>query len=317
MDNDNKVETTYKDRSLVLRIIGGFLLVAGLASFAIAAPEIYTIYFFTEGGRFHYEGFGFGSFLFAFIAVQVVGYYLIALVSIPLGYGHLALRTWARKLMLVALWVWLIIGAPIVLVAMFMMLSVKELTVAGALLLGVLFFLSYTAIPGALIWFYNTPNVRQTFINRDHRSYWIDSQPVSIMVACALFVFYIVSLNALLLFNGIFPFLNRLIFGFPGVILINISVVVLVLLIVGYLSKKIWAWWGSLIFIGALALSTILAFSNTSYADLLAQLAFPPTELDALDGIPLQGYHLALLVGGPMLLMLIVIVFTRREYKSG
>ena len=48
-----------------------------------------------EAGVGH-EGFGFGSFLFANIAVQVGGYYVIAMLLIPLGYGHVRVRRWAR-----------------------------------------------------------------------------------------------------------------------------------------------------------------------------------------------------------------------------
>ena len=42
---------------------------------------MYCFYLFSEGGRFHYEGFGFGSFMFGNIASQIVGYYLIAACS--------------------------------------------------------------------------------------------------------------------------------------------------------------------------------------------------------------------------------------------
>ena len=66
----------------------------------IGPLEMYCFYLFSEGGRFHYEGFGFGSFMFANIAAQIVGYYLIALVAIPLGYGHVKRLRWARTLSL-------------------------------------------------------------------------------------------------------------------------------------------------------------------------------------------------------------------------
>jgi hypothetical protein len=48
--------------------------------------------------------------------------------------------------------------------------------------------------------------------------------------------------------------------------------------------------------------------AQTSYAELLAWLQFAPTEMEALSGIPLQGYEAGLFVGLPMLACLGVIL---------
>jgi hypothetical protein len=75
-------------------------VLAGACAALIGPVELYTFYLFTAGGRFHYEGFGFGSLMFGNIAIQTAGYYLIALVCIPLGYGHLRSHDWSRKIAL-------------------------------------------------------------------------------------------------------------------------------------------------------------------------------------------------------------------------
>jgi len=106
----------YKDRSLVLALIGGFLLLVGLVAAFFGPIEMYCFYLFSEGGRFHYEGFGFGSFMFGNIACQIIGYYFIAALCIPLGYGHLKARRWARTLSLTLLECWLVVGAPLTVV---------------------------------------------------------------------------------------------------------------------------------------------------------------------------------------------------------
>ena len=51
-----------------------------------------------------------GSLAFAAHSGQIFGLYLVALVFVPLGYGHLLLRSWAYKLSLAALWSWLILA---------------------------------------------------------------------------------------------------------------------------------------------------------------------------------------------------------------
>jgi len=69
-------------------IVGALLVLAGGVAAVTGALAMYCIELFSEGGRFHDEGFGFGSFTFANIASQVVGTCLIALVFIPLGHGQ-------------------------------------------------------------------------------------------------------------------------------------------------------------------------------------------------------------------------------------
>jgi hypothetical protein len=176
----------HRDRTLVLVVIGGLLLLIGLAAALLGPVEMYCFSLFSEGGRFHYEGFGFGSFMFGNIASQIIGYYVIAMVLIPLGYGHLKTRRWARTLSLTLLWFWLVVGIPLTIVFLFILVTAKDLSLATVLIVIVLLALSYLVIPGVLIWFYRSRNVRLTFETRDPRSYWIERLPIPILVLCAL-----------------------------------------------------------------------------------------------------------------------------------
>ena len=125
----------HKDRTPVLAVIGALLLLVGVAAAVLGPVEVYCFYLFSEGGRFHYEGFGFGSLMFGVIAWQIIGYYAIALLFIPLGYGHVRPRRWARVLMLSLLYCGLIVGVPLMVVFL-LMLSVKDLSPTAALLRG-------------------------------------------------------------------------------------------------------------------------------------------------------------------------------------
>ena len=69
---------SFRDRRLILGAIGALLLVVGAIAAFYGPIEMYCFYMFSEGGRFHYQGFGFGSFMFGNIATQIIGYYLIA-----------------------------------------------------------------------------------------------------------------------------------------------------------------------------------------------------------------------------------------------
>jgi hypothetical protein len=101
-----------------------------------------------------------------------------------------------------------------------------------------------------------------------------------------------------------------------GILALAFSVLCLVFLIWGVLRQKAWAWWGSLLFVAFLASSSILTLALTSFSQLLALLRFPPAEMEFLDGLPLQGWHLAVFFGLPLLLMLGAIFLSKRHFDQ-
>jgi MFS family permease len=305
----------YKDRSRLLSVIGVLFLLGGIAIGLLGPLEMYCFYLFSDGGRFHYDGFGFGSFMFGNIASQIIGYYLIALMFIPLGYGHLKLRRWVRTLSLTLLWSWLVVGAPLIIVVFFILLGSKNLSLPVAL--AALFFLglSYFVFPGLLVRFYRGKNVRRTLETKDPRSYWMDDLPVPILVLSALYSFYIIMLHILILFNGMFPAFGVFRYGIQGIVLLDITIACLACITWGTLRRRLWAWWGSVIWLGLFTFSTILTFSISTYSAILSGLAFPPRELEFLAGIPVQGYHFSILVGIPLLTTWVIAIFSKRHFK--
>lgn len=304
----------HKDRSLPLALIGALLLIVGLVAAVMGPLEMYCFYLFTEGGRFHYDGFGFGSFMFGNIAAQIVGYYLIAAVLIPLGYGHLRRLRWARTFALSALGFWLVLGMPLMIVFLFVLLTAKELSPVVALVVVACLALSYPTLPALLIRFYRSAHVRLTFERQDPRSYWIEQIPQPVLVLCSLLFAYVVVLHVAILFRGVFPLFGILLFGLEGILFIDISTLSLLGLIWGLLKLKTWAWWGSLVFCVLMTSSVVVTLVLSDYQDILQQLRFPPTEMQALQGLPLRGVHLAAFLGVPLLITLGLILFSKRYF---
>jgi hypothetical protein len=48
----------------LIQVTSMILLVSGVLAAFIGPLEIYTFYAFIDGGRFHFDGFGFGSLMF-------------------------------------------------------------------------------------------------------------------------------------------------------------------------------------------------------------------------------------------------------------
>jgi hypothetical protein len=307
----------YQDRSPILVVFGVLLLLVGVGAALLGPIEIYCFYLFAEGGRLHYEGFGFGSFMFGNIAAQIIGYYLIAALLIPLGYGHLKVRRWARTLALTLVRFWLVVGMPLTVIVLFILVSSKDLSLVAGVMAVIALALSYLLLPGLLLRFYQSPSVRLTFESRDPNTYWIERLPRPALVLGALYVFYISALHVLILFNGIFPLFGVFVFDLQGILLLSVSIVILYGLVWGTLRLRPWAWWGGLAFFGLLTSSSIVTLLKVSYLDVLSEMKFAPTEMEALQGIPLQGFHFAVFFGIPLLLTLGVIIFSKRHFEGG
>ena len=307
----------HRDRSLILAVIGVVLLLVGLAAAFLGPVEMYCFYLFSENGRLHYDGFGFGSFMFGNIACQIVGYYVIAILCIPLGYGHLRVRRWTRTVSLTLLWFWRVVGLPLVILFFLVLVTAKDLSLAAVLMVVVALALSYLAMPGLLIRFYQSRDTRLTFETKDPEFHWMERLPRPILVLCSLYLFYAVVLHVPILFNGIFPLFGGFLFGLQGIVLLDVSIAFLVYLTWGTFKSRPWAWWGALIFFGLMTFSSILTFLKSSYADILSGMKFPPTEMRFLEGVPLQGFHLAAFFGVPLLATLGAIIVSKRHFKTG
>jgi hypothetical protein len=306
----------YRDRRLPLLLIGFLLLSVGLVAAFLGPIEMYCFYLFSDGGPFHYEGFGFGSFMFGNLALQIMGYYVIGLLFIPLGYGHVTMRRWVRPVAVALLWFWLVVGLPLIVVFFFVLVTAKDLSLLAILFACVVLLLSYFVVPGVLIRFYQGQNVRRTLESRESRPHWLESFPPPLLVLCSLYALYAVLYHVPIFFQGVFPFFGVFFFGLEGIVLLTISIAVLVCLIWGTFSRRRWAWWVALIYFASWALNSIWTFLQADYADLLSRMNFPPTEMEALAGVPLQGFHLAIFFGLPLLATLIVILLSKQHFVA-
>lgn len=304
------------DKGRILAVIGALLLLVGAAAAFLGPVEIYCFYLFTEGGRFHYEGFGFGSLMFASIAWQVVGYYAIASLFIPLGYGHLRLRRWVRVVSQSLLWCGLIQGLPLMIVFL-SMLSVKPLSPVASVFVVVALIIAYLTVPGLLIRFYKSEAVRRTFEARDANSYWVESLPMPVLVLIVLFIFYTVVLHVPIFFNGLFPLCGVWLSGLQGILALTVSILSLACLTWGVARQKTWAWWGSALYFAWLTFSSVLTLAQSGLADILSLMRFPPIEMELFDQVPLEGVHLAPFIGVPLGLTLVLISTSKRHFGSG
>jgi hypothetical protein len=294
-----------------LRLIGAGLLLAGLFAVFLGPVEMVCFYFFSEGGRFAYEGFGFGSFMFGNLSAQIMGYYLIGALLVPVGYGTLTLQRWARHLTLAALRFWVVAGLPLILAFFFVLVSSKEVTPPTAIVASVLLVAAYLLLPGLGARFYDSPGTRQSFRERETSATWIEGIPVPILALGYVFAFYLLVLHTHIYFNGMFPLFGAWLSGLPGIVAIDIGILTLAVVLWGTLRRSVWGWWGGLAYFSLMALSYVLTLLSSTWQGILSTADFPAYEIAILQGIPAQGYHLAIIVGVPFALTIWLIVRSR------
>jgi len=312
-----KQSSDFKDRipRLLLQVIGVILILGGVFSFVVGPVEIYTYSLFTEGGRFHYDGFGFGSLMFGMITVQVAGYYAIAFITIPLGWGHLKFKPWTRKAALTLIWDWMAIGFPLTIIAFFMLFTSKNLPSSSLPILILAFIALYPAGPLLARWFYNRPGIQNAFENQGNSPSWID-KPQIILVTTSLMAFTALALHLPLVFNGVFPFFNQFLSGLNGYMVIDGCILLSAILAWGLYRGSLTAWSVSIVYLIALIASSVSAFLLVPPTGIFSLLDLAEIEVDAVSNIPLQGYMLAIFFSLPLLFCLGLLLVSKKHYIS-
>jgi MFS family permease len=304
-----------------LRTVGVALILVGIVAAYYGPLEIFVFYLFSEGGRFYYDGFGMGSFWFAALVVQNIGYYVIAALFIPVGIGHVKLRRWALSLTQLYIWFWL--GAGILLFGDFILLipSVLRLDLNQDVLLfqlvtvGVssLFFL--VLLPILALWLYKRETVKSAFEEHDSNKYWTERYPFPLLALLLLYVIMIVAMHTAIFFQGLFPMFGQILLGRPAAYIIALCILILGILIYGTVQLKKWAWWSSLVYVSLLTVSSVMSFSGHRFYDIIVMMNLPAYEMELIDKmVVLHDYPLVGLFAAPLLITLGLVIYSRRYF---
>lgn len=306
-----------KDKAgLLIKILGILQLAIGLFSLGIAPLEIYSYYLISEGGRFYYDGFKIGSFLYGLIFAQIIGYYFIAFIFITIGYGHLKLKVWALKLSKSCIWLWIIAGLPIM-IFFLPLLSMKEIDVQYPILFAAsIIILIIAIIPGLLLAFYNQNNVKKLFKNRNYSEAVIRNIPMNAYLLLLVYILYIMIFHIMLFYKGIFPFFGTILIDFKGLLFHDLCILLMFLFIYGLIKRKFWTWILSITFFVLMSISTITTLINYQYINMIELLDFPKVENDIFMKLPLKSSYIIMAIVGILLLTIVLILKTKNYYNK-
>src|SRR5690348_5365557 len=161
----------------------------------------------------------------------------LAVALVWLGIGSMMARRWARALLLIFSWSWLIGGLFGSVSAAFVMPQVLSQQSAangssgnpamppvpiGAIMVIMLVFMGtfFGLLPAIWIYFYKSPHVKATCVARDPVTRWTDACPLPVLAAS---LWLLVGVPMLLLMpvsaHGVMPFFGMFLAGLPGSLL--------------------------------------------------------------------------------------------------
>lgn len=220
----------------------------------------------------------------------------LAITFIWLGVGSMMARRWARALLLVLSWSWLIVGivSMAVLVAMIPQFSAimesarppgqPEISPAARVLImvipAIVMVVNYVVIPTVLILFYGSKHVKATCEVHDPIARWTDRCPLPIL-ACTLWLAFSAAMMLLapLAYRGVLPVFGTFVSGPMG------SVVYVVL--AGVWAYAAWAlyrldsrgWWIAFAGLCLFAVSAFITYLRHDVAELYRLMGMPEEQM--------------------------------------
>lgn len=313
----------YPLQIFLLRTIGVLLIFIGGIAAYYGPMEWYCFYFFSENGRFAYEGFGFGSLWFAALVCHNIAYYVLAAICLPLGIGTWRLRRWALTLSRLVLWCWMSIGGMGFIALAYMLPGLFKIDLPRQVLLtrvgivGAVVLVFGVGFPALLLRWYASRHVKAVFERHDPRQYWTERTPFMVLLLLCMCLGMLALLHLAILLQGFLPLFGRILFGRTAVNLIAGCVVVLLFLMYGLARSQRWAWWGACAYILLLIISAVMTHPQGRIADIYPLMQLPPGEAEFLaQATWLHDVNLVGLLLLPLLVVLGLLGAVRRNYTD-
>ena len=221
-------------------------------------------------------------------------YVVLSAWFITMGIGSIKARRWARALLVVSSWLWLICGTNGLIGMLLVMPGMYEqMREAGDMPQGLAIFMECVMIgsivvfgvllPGVLLLFYGNRNVQATCELRDPKVHWTDRCPLPVLALSLVFGLMAASMPMMGFFGWLMPFFGHVLNGWAGA-----AVAIIAALVFGYLARGMYrlrkpAWWVGIVVGSAWAISSALTFLRANTVDLFGGMDLPAEQLEMMQ----------------------------------
>lgn len=241
-----------------------------------------------------------GQVNFSIILPAISMYGVMTVVLVWLGIGSIMARRWARALLLIFSWSWLVLGLFEVVAMAFIMPKVlanmpptgttdhpavnaavmNGVMVVMFLVLGVVFVI----LPAIWTYFYNSRHVKATCEARDSVTRWTDACPLPVLALCLWALFCVPMLLIMpIAGHGVAPFFGIFLTGMPGTIFYWA--------LAALWSYAAWllyklnprGWWLILIAMCVGMASTVLTYARHDLLEMYRLMDYPEAQIEQIQ----------------------------------
>jgi len=267
--------------------------------------------------------------------LPAIGIYgLLAVALFWLGIGSIKARRWARALLLIFSWSWLIMGIgmttimPVIMSKSFANLPPNPKTgqpaMPPAALTGMVigmtffFFIFFVLAPAVWTYFYNSRHVKATCEARDPVPRWTDACPLPVLAIC-LWTWFCVPMMLIWPLTGmaVMPCFGMFVSGLPGALFCLI--IAAVWGVAGWWLYRLEArgWWLILVAMVLFMVSALVTYANHDIMEMYQLQGLPQAQIDQIQKLGLfTGNRIGWLTALCSLPFLGYLLFIKKYFKS-
>jgi hypothetical protein len=256
--------------------------------------------------------FGMGVFFLAFAVATVMG------------------KRWARTLMLIFSWYWLIVGLLGTVNLAILWPSIENsMEAAGKsnptfllimeIIMFSFFLVFFVLIPGIFVLFYGRKKAKENFEAWDPKESWTDRCPAPVLALSLCASLGVVLLIPFMAFyHFVVPFFGTILEGGWGALACLVTSAVLAYVAWGIFHLKMTAWWTQLGVFVLGGISTVWTFSTHTILEMDEKMGVPQATLDRLHNMPMfnDSLYWATYMGVVFALYIGYLVFIRKYFKK-
>ncbi|MBU0679690.1 MAG: hypothetical protein KJ626_16430 [Verrucomicrobia bacterium] len=262
----------------------------------------------------------------------VLFYLLLGIWFIWMGIGSIMARRWARALILVSSWLWLVCGAGGLLFMVFMMPGMYDrmgetgqiptsVVLVMKVVMLVFMTLFYVLIPGILVLFYSRRNVKLTCEARDPVTRWTDKCPLSVLGPVLLCAMWGVFMPWTGVYGWVLPFFGRIISGATGAVVTLSAAAVCLYAARAMYKLRVSGWWCAFLLMLAWGVSSAVTFYKVSFIELYEHMNFPAEQIQMMEqtGMPpgsAMAFFMSMWFIASLMYLLYIKKFFVRESKG-
>lgn len=271
---------------------------------------------------------------YATVLPGIFVYAMLAVVLIWLGIGSIQGRRWARALLLIFSWSWLVMGIFMLIAMSFIMPKVMaNLPATGTpehpalppgamvgMMIGMFLFFGFffVLLPAVWTFFYNSRHVKATCETRDPVTRWTDACPLPVLGLCLWLMFSVPMMVLMpLMGHGVMPFFGMFLTGVPGSLfcLAVAAVWSYAAWLIYHLKPQ--GWWLILIAMILFMASSLVTFAQHDLLEMYQLMGYPQAQIDQIQksGL-LTGSRMTWLMSFSILPFLAYLLFVKKYFRG-